>query len=288
MFGVLHDVPLSYALFAPRYWPDLKLVCAMGSVMQRLGHEPRPRACFPERKLSMSRIPAREAIIASSAVSAVVSMCLLGAVVASSSAAAKAPSATSIAGSPRLQPSTTSVGNRALVSGSHRGVWFGLAATAQQSVDKLMQSEASTAATAPTAAASTPAPAPATTTAPAPAPATHSAVRQQSRSSVLAAVSGSPRDMARTLAATHGWTGSQWVCLDKLWQHESNYETTVRNPSSGAYGIPQALPASKMSTAGPDWRNNPVTQIQWGLSYIGGRYGSPCGAWSYWVRHLSY
>jgi hypothetical protein len=69
---------------------------------------------------------------------------------------------------------------------------------------------------------------------------------------------------------------------------ESKFETTVRNPRSGAYGIPQALPASKMATAGADWRTNPATQITWGLNYIAGRYGSPCDAWSYWLRHYSY
>jgi hypothetical protein len=114
-------------------------------------------------------------------------------------------------------------------------------------------------------------------------------VREQSRSSVQAAISGGdPRDMAQALAATYSWTGRQWTCLDKLWDHESKYETTVRNPRSGAYGIPQALPASKMAAAGNDWRTNPVTQIVWGLGYIQDRYGSPCDAWSYWLRHSSY
>ena len=114
------------------------------------------------------------------------------------------------------------------------------------------------------------------------------AVHEQSRSSALAAVSGTPRDIAQVLAAEKGWTGSQWTCLDKLWNHESKYETTVRNSRSGAYGIPQALPASKMASAGADWRTNPVTQIVWGLGYIGARYGTPCGAWTYWVHHSSY
>jgi hypothetical protein len=97
-----------------------------------------------------------------------------------------------------------------------------------------------------------------------------------------------PRAIAQSLAATHGWTGAQWVCLDKLWQHESKYETTVRNMHSGAYGIPQALPASKMATAGADWRTNPVTQVKWGLSYISARYGTPCGAWQHELYDGSY
>jgi hypothetical protein len=97
-----------------------------------------------------------------------------------------------------------------------------------------------------------------------------------------------PRGIAQSLAASRGWTGAQWVCLDKLWQHESKWETTVRNSRSGAYGIPQALPASKMATAGSDWRTNPVTQVKWGLGYIAARYGTPCGAWQHEVYHGSY
>lgn len=78
-----------------------------------------------------------------------------------------------------------------------------------------------------------------------------------------------------------GWTGSgEWSCLESLWQRESGWSSTAANPS-GAYGIPQALPGSKMASAGADWRTNPVTQIRWGLSYIAERYGSPCGAWSH-------
>jgi hypothetical protein len=86
----------------------------------------------------------------------------------------------------------------------------------------------------------------------------------------------------------YGWGGDQFGCLEELWQRESGWKHTAANPSSGAFGIPQALPASKMASAGADWRTNPVTQIMWGLDYISGRYGSPCGAWSYWLAHYSY
>lgn len=97
-----------------------------------------------------------------------------------------------------------------------------------------------------------------------------------------------PRDIAQYLAAQRGWTGWEWTCLDELWRRESNYETTATNPASGAYGIPQALPAEKMASAGPDWRTDPVTQITWGLDYIASRYGEPCTAWRYWLRAGSY
>ncbi len=81
----------------------------------------------------------------------------------------------------------------------------------------------------------------------------------------------------------YGFGSSQWGCLDSLWNGESGWRWSARNPSSGAYGIPQSLPASKMGAAGPDWLVNPTTQIRWGLAYIRGAYGSPCRAWSAWL-----
>ncbi|PFG20485.1 G5 domain-containing protein [Serinibacter salmoneus] len=93
--------------------------------------------------------------------------------------------------------------------------------------------------------------------------------------------SASNRVLGQEMAAARGWTGSQWSCLDSLWQRESNWNHLAQNPSSGAYGIPQSLPASKMATVGSDWATNPATQITWGLDYIAGRYGTPCGAWAH-------
>jgi len=81
----------------------------------------------------------------------------------------------------------------------------------------------------------------------------------------------------------HGWSVSgQFGCLNELWNHESNWKVYATNPSSGAYGVPQSLPPGKMAAAGPDWRTNPATQIQWGLDYIKGRYSDPCHAWAFW------
>ncbi|GLZ76367.1 hypothetical protein Afil01_11740 [Actinorhabdospora filicis] len=79
-----------------------------------------------------------------------------------------------------------------------------------------------------------------------------------------------------------GFGMNQWSCLNTLWDHESGWNVHAENPSSGAYGIPQALPGSKMASAGGDWQNSAATQVKWGLGYIKGRYGSPCGAWGYW------
>jgi hypothetical protein len=86
---------------------------------------------------------------------------------------------------------------------------------------------------------------------------------------------------ARTAIGYYGWDSSQFSCLVSLWTQESGWRANALNVSSGAYGIPQALPASKMSTAGADWRTNADTQINWGLAYIKDAYGSPCGAWSH-------
>jgi uncharacterized protein YabE (DUF348 family) len=92
---------------------------------------------------------------------------------------------------------------------------------------------------------------------------------------------GSAKEIAQQMAAARGWTGQEWTCLDLLWERESGWNHQAANPSSGAYGIPQALPGSKMGSAGSDWATNPATQIEWGLGYIADRYGSPCGAWSH-------
>ena len=92
--------------------------------------------------------------------------------------------------------------------------------------------------------------------------------------------SGSPQQIARSMLGSYGWSSSQFGCLQSLWNAESGWNVYASNPS-GAYGIPQALPGSKMASAGPDWQSNPATQIRWGLGYIKGLYGSPCGAWAH-------
>jgi hypothetical protein len=89
----------------------------------------------------------------------------------------------------------------------------------------------------------------------------------------------SPRELAASLLGSYGWDSGQFSCLDALWNRESGWNPYAENSSSGAYGIPQALPGSKMATAGSDWATNAETQIKWGLSYIRLSYGSPCGAW---------
>jgi len=76
----------------------------------------------------------------------------------------------------------------------------------------------------------------------------------------------------------------QFSCLDNLWTRESGWNYKAYNESSGAYGIPQALPGTKMASAGSDWKTNPITQVKWGLGYIKARYGNACGAWAHSQR----
>jgi hypothetical protein len=115
------------------------------------------------------------------------------------------------------------------------------------------------------------------------------ATRQDVRGAITETVAPTdPRDIAMTMLADYGWSSSEFSCLDQLYLHESGWNPAAANPSSGAYGIPQALPGDKMASAGSDWQTNPATQLAWGLSYIQDRYGSPCGAWSFWESNNFY
>jgi len=107
------------------------------------------------------------------------------------------------------------------------------------------------------------------------------AARDAQRAAALANAQANPKAAAQALVAQRGWNDAQFQCLVRLWTEESNWNYRATNRSSGAYGIPQSLPGSKMASAGADWRTNPVTQITWGLGYIAGRYGTPCGAWAH-------
>jgi hypothetical protein len=128
-----------------------------------------------------------------------------------------------------------------------------------------------------------PAPAPA---APAPAPA------------VTKAAQAAPAPVVTTAPAPSAYSGlsayqiaerivpsGQFGCFDWIVSRESGWSVTATNPSSGAYGLGQALPGSKMASAGSDWQTNPVTQIKWTLGYMDGRYGSPCGAEAFWQNN---
>jgi hypothetical protein len=100
---------------------------------------------------------------------------------------------------------------------------------------------------------------------------------------VAVANPGSAQAIAAEMLAARGFGAEQFDCLVALWNKESGWRVNASNPSSGAYGIPQALPGNKMASSGADWQTNAATQIHWGLGYIQGRYGSPCGAWGHSV-----
>ena len=111
------------------------------------------------------------------------------------------------------------------------------------------------------------------------------AQRQAEAAAAARAAANTPegaRATAQAMAADrYGWGGDQFSCLNSLWQKESNWNYQAYNDSSGATGIPQSLPGSKMATAGADWQTNASTQIAWGLDYISRAYGTPCAAWGH-------
>ena len=95
-----------------------------------------------------------------------------------------------------------------------------------------------------------------------------------------------PREIARQIMLNkYSWDDAQFTCYDNIIMRESKWIVSADNPHSSAFGIPQALPGSKMSSFGADWRTNPVTQIRWGLDYVHDRYGTPCQAWSFKRGH---
>ncbi|MFE4591023.1 aggregation-promoting factor C-terminal-like domain-containing protein [Streptomyces laurentii] len=94
------------------------------------------------------------------------------------------------------------------------------------------------------------------------------------------ASAATPQEIARQIVPSN-----QYASFSKIVEHESGWNHQATNSSSGAYGLVQALPASKMASAGSDWKTNPATQIKWGLNYMNERYGSPNGAWNFWQSH---
>ncbi|MFB7473437.1 transglycosylase SLT domain-containing protein [Kitasatospora sp. NPDC056184] len=158
-------------------------------------------------------------------------------------------------------------------------------AAAQAAAAAQAQAEADAAAQAQAAAAQAEAAAKAQADAKAKADAEAAASRSQERSALNSkpSYSGSPREIAAQIVPA-----GQLQCFNNIVSRESSWNVTATNKSSGAYGLVQALPGSKMASAGADWRTNPATQIKWGLNYMNSRYGSPCGAWAFWQSHHWY
>lgn len=114
-------------------------------------------------------------------------------------------------------------------------------------------------------------------------------VAAMARQVELARKSTGAKYVARTIMlAEYSWGDDQYSCLNRLWTKESHWNYKAHNSRSGAHGIAQALPASKMDVVGTDWRTNPVTQIRWGLRYIDSRYSTPCKAWAKFKRSKYY
>ncbi len=118
-------------------------------------------------------------------------------------------------------------------------------------------------------------------------------LKTASRSAPRASASSFPVQSSYTVAQVQEMArqlvpADQFQCFSNIVDHESSWNYRADNPTSDAYGLVQALPGSKMSSAGADWATNPATQIKWGLSYMDGRYGSPCGAWSFWQANNWY
>lgn len=96
------------------------------------------------------------------------------------------------------------------------------------------------------------------------------------------------RRIGCSMLSTAGFPSSQMACLEPLWTKESGWSTHATNSAGTAWGIPQALPGSKMKSAGPNWRDDAATQIKWGFGYIKGRYGTPCKAWAHFKSNNWY
>jgi hypothetical protein len=258
----------------------------------------------------MSRIPAPGAIVGTTTVSAVLALCLLGGVGATAPAAADETTTvpSTIGASLIASENTASAQNAASEVGltTTASVLSGVTTNAVTTANTATAADTATNESAGTAAsieimqtlglaggvASEQIPAAAMLSRNA-AAASASAVpatlaKVAAPKPAAAAITGTPLQIAHTIATQAGLNQQQWVCLDSLWYQESKFQTNARNYRSGAFGIPQALPASRMASAGADWRTNPATQIKWGLSYIKVRYGTACNAWAHWKRDRWY
>ena len=173
---------------------------------------------------------------------------------------------------------TGAAGARLVGANSQQPVAIGL--TASVVAPPTLQVTTTTTALPPATTTTTPPP-PTTVPKPKPVPVTTQVVMVQTAPPAPVPDPGSNQALGQQLAAEAGWTGAQWDCLNDLWGNlESGWQVHNSNHNSGAYGIPQALPGSKMASKGADWHDSPRTQILWGLDYIAGRYGTPCQAHS--------
>lgn len=109
-------------------------------------------------------------------------------------------------------------------------------------------------------------------------------IKKQEKTKSAAMLKNIYQEYAYSLFTQYGWSNNDFQCLVKLWEKESKWNPEAKNKKSGAYGIPQALPGSKMASEGSDWQTNYKTQIRWGLKYIKQRYGTPTAAWNSFLK----
>ena len=221
-----------------------------------------------KRNLFTHNLKLSKATVAKAGVAVAVPAAVIAGITTSGASAGDSPSLLAMAGSqPGARPATAHLDRGIPLTGVARREVASLRVTrvrAQRAAERAADRRAARRAAAQAAAAAAPAPSPSSRAATGSAP----------------APSGNPQQIAAAMLGSYGWPSSQFGCLVSLWNTESGWNIYASNPSSGAYGIPQALPGSKMASAGPDWESNAATQIRWGLGYIKSLYGSPCGAWS--------
>jgi len=221
-----------------------------------------------KRNLFTHNLKLSKTTVAKAGVAVAVPAAVIAGITTSGASAGGSASPLAMAGSqPGARPATAHLDRGIPLTGMARREVASLKVTrvrARRAAELAADRRAARQAAAQAAAAATPAPSPSSQAATGSAP----------------APSGNPQKIAAAMLGSYGWPSSQFGCLVSLWNTESGWDVHASNPSSGAYGIPQALPGSKMASAGPDWESNAATQIRWGLGYIKSLYGSPCGAWS--------
>jgi len=221
-----------------------------------------------KRNLFTHNLKLSKTTVAKAGVAVAVPAAVIAGITTSGASAGDSASLLAMAGSqPSARPATAHLDRGIRLAGVARGEVASLAATrlrARRAAERAADRRAARRAATRAAAASTPAPSPSSQAATGSAP----------------APSGNPQKIAEAMLGSYGWSSSEFGCLVSLWNTESGWDVHAANPS-GAYGIPQALPGSKMASAGPDWQTNAATQIRWGLGYIKSQYGSPCGAYSH-------
>jgi len=226
-----------------------------------------------KRNLFTHNLKLSKTTVAKAGVAVAVPAAVIAGVTTSGASAGDSASLLAMAGSqPAARPSAAHPDRGIRLTGAARREVASLGAArararraAERAADRRAARRAAARAAAQAAAAATPAPSPSS----------------QAATGAAPAPSGNPQKIAQAMLGSYGWSSSQFGCLVSLWNTESGWNVYASNPSSGAYGIPQALPGSKMASAGPDWQTNAATQIRWGLGYIKSLYGSPCGAESH-------